>query len=258
MKFGHCLLLVVAVLFHISLLVSWRTGLWNRFTFDSTATRGQKGWDFYALYQAGHNALHGLSLYETSSDKLDLVVPVRTPYRYLPMPGLTIGILLNLAPPIAAFWVWAVILELVLLYCCWRSWRLASTAREGLFLVLFWLLFTPYYLEIYLGQFTLIQAGLIFMLLTWPQNKLKELGFDLVWLASILWKQFTAIFLPVWVILRRWRGILVTGAGLVVLTLPYFLVYPGSWSTFLKNTRIVPGTQMGNLGALQLVYAVIL
>ena len=54
-------LLALAVAFHLSMLLSWRLGLWNRFTFDSTATHGRRGWDFYALYQAGRNVLTGVT-----------------------------------------------------------------------------------------------------------------------------------------------------------------------------------------------------
>ncbi|MCE5260216.1 MAG: hypothetical protein LLG44_14335 [Chloroflexi bacterium] len=251
---GYVILLVIAVIFHASLLVSWRTGLWNRYTFDTTATHGRKGWDFYALYQAGNNALHGLNLYETDSSVIRVVVPVSTPYRYLPLPALTLGILLNLVTPVTALWIWAIFLELLLLYCCLRSWRLASTANEGVILVIFWLLYTPYYLELYMGQFTLVQTVFVFML-CWQTRPVSDIKYDLIWLASLLWKQMTALYLPLWVFWRRWRGLVIVGLGILITTLPYFLIYPASWSVFSRNFSISTGAQLGNLGVLQLVYA---
>ncbi|MHB1357280.1 MAG: glycosyltransferase family 87 protein [Anaerolineae bacterium] len=252
----YLVLLVVAIIWHGSLLVSWRTGLWNRFTFDSTATHGRKGWDFYALYQAGHNALQGISIYESDNDKIQVVVPVYTPYRYLPVPAYTLGILFNLATPLAAFWIWAIFLELLLLYCCWRSWRLARTGNEAVILAAFWLLYTPYYLEIYLGQFSLVQASFIFMMMYWADLPTPGCRFDFVWLASLLWKQMTVLFVPLWIIWHRWRGLAVAFLGLALFSIPYYLAFPSALTMFLRNLISVPGSQLGNLGARQLLYSV--
>jgi hypothetical protein len=252
----YLLLLVIAIIWHVSLLVSWRTGLWNRFTFDSTATQGRNGWDFYALYQAGHNALQGISIYESDNHKIQVVVPVYTPYRYLPAPAYTLGILLNLATPLTAFWIWAISLEMLLLYGCWRSWRLAQSGNEAVILALFWLLYTPYYLEIYLGQFSLVQASLIFLAMSWSSSSRQGWKLDLVWMASMLWKQMTVLFLPSWIIWHRWRGLAIAGLGLTAFSIPYFLLFPSALSVFLQNLVSVPGSQLGNLGARQLVYAI--
>jgi hypothetical protein len=249
-------LLVVAIIWHCSLLVSWRTGLWNRFTFDSTATRGQKGWDFYALYQAGHNALQGISIYESDNDKIQVVVPVYTPYRYLPAPACTLGVLFNLGTPLTAFWIWAVFLELLLLACCWRSWWLARGGNEGALLVTMWLWFTPYYLEIYLGQFSLVQAAFIFIMMYWSDLPSPGWRFDLVWLASLLWKQMTVLLVPLWIIWRRWRGLAFALVGIAVCSIPYFILFPSAIPVFLRNLAATPGSQLGNLGARQLVYAI--
>lgn len=252
----YLLLLVAAIIWHCSLLISWRTGLWNRYTFDSTATQGRKGWDFYALYQAGHNALQGISIYESDNDKIEVVVPVYTPYRYLPTPAYTLGILLNLTSPLAAFWIWTLLLEVLLLYCCWRSWRLARITNEAVILAVFWLLYTPYYLEIYLGQFSLVQASFIFMMMCWSDLPAPGWRFDLVWLASLLWKQLTVLLLPSWIIWHRWRGLVVAVLGLAVCSIPYFLVFPSALTIFLRNLVSVPGSQLGNLGARQFIYAI--
>jgi len=158
-------LLLLAVVFHLSLLVSWRVGFWNRFTFDSTATRGWRGWDFYALYQAGRNVLTGVSAYQTDAVKIDLVVPFHTPYRYLPLPACTLGVALNALSPLWAFRLWVAVIELALLGCAWVSWRLGGGGRRGCVLATMWLCFTPHYLEIYMGQFSLIQSALVLLMM---------------------------------------------------------------------------------------------
>ena len=62
-------LLGAAILIHLAMLLSWRTGTLNPLFFDATVTHGRRGWDFYALYQAGHNVLTGHSAYESAAEE---------------------------------------------------------------------------------------------------------------------------------------------------------------------------------------------
>jgi len=158
-------LAALAIAFHLSLLLSWRLGFWNAFTFDSTATRGERGWDFFALYQAGHNVLTGVSAYESDNEAIEVVAPRYTPFRYLPISAYTLGIALNALPPLWAFRLWVALTEGALLACAALSWRLAPDRRRGAVMAAMWLCFTPYYLELYLGQFNVIQAGLVLTML---------------------------------------------------------------------------------------------
>ncbi|NLV73937.1 MAG: DUF2029 domain-containing protein [Chloroflexi bacterium] len=249
----HVLVLTGALIFHVSLLVSWRTGLWNRYTFDSVATHGRKGWDFYALYQAGYNARHGISVY--SSD--EIVTPVHTPYRYGPLPALTLGALLSLLPPVSALWVWAVTIELVLVACCIYSWRLAPDLDTKVICSAMWLCYTPYYLELYLGQFTLVLAAGVLMLMNWFAHQ-RPLASDLLWSATLLWKPMTVLLAPVWAARRRWRGIALAAMLTALTTLPYLLAYPDVWGHLASNLELRLGSQLGNLGVLQLWQALFL
>lgn len=250
-RHAGAVLVVIALAFHLSLLVSWRTGLWNRYTFDSTATHGRKGWDFYALYQAGANVLRGLSIYETDSARISVVVPFYTPYRYLPPPALTLGILLNLVPSITAFWIWVIVIELLFLYCCWRSWKLANSVYEGLILVALWLLYSPYYLELYMGQFTFVESVLILVMMLWPEQRTNRLGLDLVWAASLAWKQLTILFAPLWILWRRWRGVALSLGLVALFSLPYLVFTPAALTRYLAQFAYHPDNQLGNLGMVQ-------
>ena len=250
------ILLVAAVLFHVSLLIPWSQRLWNRFTFDSTVTRGSRGWDFYALYQAGRNVIDGISVYESDDEKVAVVVPRRTPFRYLPLSARTLGVWLNSLPPLWAFRLWTVIVELVLLGCAGLSWRIADCREQGAVLVSMWLLFSPYYLELYLGQFSVIQAALIYALVHGAARG--ELGWrrDIAWIASLLWKQNTAVFAPVYIRLRRWRALLVAAAVILASTVPYFVRHPGAFAAFSDNfVSGPPSHQLGNLGVRQFIYS---
>ena len=93
------ILLGAAILVHLTMLVSWRTGILNPLFFDATVTHGVRGWDFYALYQAGHNVLTGHSAYQSDGALIEVVIPggTYTPFRYLPLSAYTLGLLLNVS-----------------------------------------------------------------------------------------------------------------------------------------------------------------
>jgi len=222
------LLLLVALLFHFSLLISWRAGFWNRFTFDSTATRGWRGWDFFAVYQAGHNVLTGVSVYESDNDAIDVVVPRYTPYRYLPFPAYTLGVALNAVPPLWAFRLWVMLVVFVWWACAWASYRMGHDGFERTILAAMWLLFTPFYLEIYLGQFSAIQGAFVLLVLMALGGGVPRWALDVGWAASLIWKQNTALLGPVLLRERKWRVLLVGALAVLFTSVPYFLWYPGS------------------------------
>jgi hypothetical protein len=250
-------LLGAAILVHLLMLVSWRTGTLNPLFFDATVTHGVRGWDFYALYQAGRNVLTGHSAYESAADRIDMVIPggTYTPFRYLPVSAYTIGVLLNLVPPRWAYRLWVAFTELVLLACMALTWRMVPDPDRRARLAAMWLCYTPYYLELYMGQFSLVQGAFVFVMLVLAFKERIGPGFDLAWIGSVLWKQNTALFLPLMARLKRWRA-LVLAALLVLLTsVPYFALYPGSLDAFLRNFRgEPPWFQLGNLGFRQLVF----
>ena len=250
-------LLMLAVLIHLVMLVSWRTGTINRLFFDATVTWGRRGWDFYALYQAGHNVLTGYSVYESDGAKIDVVIPggTYTPFRYLPLPAYTLGVLLNLLSPLWAYRIWVTLIELALLLGVVLTWRTVKDKARVAWLTVMWLCYTPFYLELYMGQFSLVQGMLIFvMLLSVVRNK-AGLGFDLCWVASVLWKQNTTLFVPLMVRLGRWRALAFLLLLILLTAVPYFLLYPGSLDAFLQNfSAEPPWFQFGNMGLRQLVF----
>ena len=251
------ILLAAAILVHLTVLVSWRTGVLNPLFFDATVTHGVRGWDFYALYQAGHNVLTGQSAYESDGAVIDVVIPggTYTPFRYLPLSAYTLGVLLNAVPPRWAYRLWAGLVELVLLGCITLTWHVERDPDRRARLVAMWLLYTPFYLELYMGQFSLVQGALVFVMLVRALHKQPDLRFDLAWVGSVLWKQNTGLFIPVMVRLKRWRAFVLLALLLALTAAPYFVLVPGSLRAFLGNLRSeAPWFQLGNLGFRQLVF----
>jgi hypothetical protein len=263
------LLLACAALLHLGFLVGWR---WQYpvvpYFFDATVLSGGRGLDFYSIYQAGYNARHGWDIYEADPARVTVVVPYFTPYRYLPGVAYTVGAALSLLAPLTAYKAWVVILELTLLGCCALTWRRTRSDPDlAARLVAMWLAFTPFYLELFMGQFSLIQAALLLGLLlaiAGPPRQPQGLAMrgrpaqsaDALWIASVLWKINTVVFAPLWLRLGRWRAVAVM-IGLVVLTtLPYFLVFPAHAHDLLTNNfgRGVASHELGNLGFRQLVF----
>jgi hypothetical protein len=259
MKRSSWLILVLAGLIHVGMLVGWRfqTPLVPYF-FDATVLSGGRGLDFYSMYQAGYNARHGQDIYEGDPAKISVVVPYFTPYRYLPPDAYTLGAALSLLPPLRAYELWVVLVELTLLACAAGSFYVArATPDLAARLAAMWLVFSPYYLELFMGQFSLVQAALIFvMLLAANQTPTVSWSFDGAWIASILWKINTVVFGPVLVRLRRWRALVAAGLSTAAVTLPYFTIFPAHLGDFLNNNfgNTVAGHELGNLGLRQLVY----
>ena len=269
MKRTSWLLLTCATLLHLGLLVGWR---WQYqlmpYFFDSTVLTGGRGLDFYSIYQAGYNARHGWDIYEGDAEHITVVVGHFTPYRYLPVVAYTVGAALSLLPPLTAYKAWVVLLELTLLGCAALTWRRTRADPDlAARLVAMWLVFTPFYLELFLGQFSLIQGALILgMLLAVAGRPRQTAGeplagqrtqwFDGLWTASVLWKINTAVFAPLWLRLGRWRPVAVMLALVVVTTLPYFLIFPAHARELLANNfgATVAGYELGNLGFRQLVF----
>jgi hypothetical protein len=278
MKWSSRLLLALAALIHVGMLIGWR---WQMplvpYFFDSTVLSGGRGLDFYSIYQAGYNARNGEDVYEGNPAKVQVVVPYFTPYRYLPIVAYTVGLLLSLFSSLTAYKIWVVVIELTLLFCVFLTYRRARDPDLFARLAFMWLCFTPFYLELFMGQFSLVQGALIFGMLLSAEKKeerkreaegsrkkeevsansaFSAVNLESLWITSVLWKINTIIFLPVFVRLRRFRAILLTLVIVAVTTIPYFLIFPAHWHDFIMNNfgNGVTGHELGNLGFRQFIF----
>lgn len=271
LRWSSWLILACAGVLHLGLLVGWRfqTPVVPYF-FDATVLSGGRGLDFYSIYQAGYNARHGQDIYEGDPARITVVVPYFTPYRYLPPVAYTVGAALSLLPPLAAYKAWVVIVELTLLLCAAASFYFTRGNPDlAAQLATMWLVFSPYYLELFMGQFSLVQAALILAMLLLaagpavapapPRAKTQvhlPVTFDALWISSVLWKFNTVVFVPVMARLGRWRALIAGSLLSAAVTVPYFVIYPTHWGDFLANNfgNTVAGHELGNLGFRQLMF----
>ncbi len=250
------LLLGFAVFIHILFFLSLRIGFLNPLFDDATHRRGQ-GVDFFAVYQGGRNVLDGVSVYAEKPETF--VVPYNYPYRYHPFTAYTFGLLFNVVTPALAYTVWMLLQELLLLLNIVITRRLFDKTSDANCITAVWLLFFPYYLELYMGQFSFLMASLIlWALLAWMKERWQ--AGDSSWVFSLMVKSNSALFIPVLLKLKRWKPLIAGVVFVGLASLPYFLLVPGSLDAFTLNVSEglkVPGLA-GNQGFAALLGVVVL
>ena len=222
---------ILGIGIHLIMLLSLRAGFLNPLFDDSTHRVGQ-GADFYAIYQAGQNVIDGVSIYLKSPPTL--VVPYFYVYRYLPFSAYTFGQFFRLFSPQIAYVLWVLILETLLFLNLKLTRKIFTNSNQAKVAMSLWLLFSPYYLELYMGQFSFFMATLYFWMIYYWTSK-KEVRGDAVWTLSLLVKTNSALFVPVLLKMKKWKSLLVAMSVVVLLSVPYFLSMPGTFHEFAWN-----------------------
>lgn len=255
MRNGAIVLLVIAVAVHVVFLVSLvhPDHFLNPLFVEGVHNIGEgQGSDFYAFYQAGRYVLEGRDIYTRPMDDPDRVVPYAYFYRYLPFVAYTLGIAANALSPVAAYWTWVAVVEGVLLWCVAATWRMARDRSLFAALASMWLMFTPFYLEQYMGQLTFVTAALIFAFALGHARGRMAL-FEWSWIASVVIKHLTMLFVPILVRMRRYRTIALAACALAVTTVPFLLLKPAGVGRFAHdNFSLDLYPEAGNLGLLAL------
>lgn len=206
--------------------------------------------DFYSVYHGGVNMSRGQSPYD---HQVDGVTPYFFPYRYLPSLAFVAQGFTWLEPA-EAYALWVIILELLLLallyflFCQLGFTDYFITAATAL------LVSTPYFLEVYMGQFTF--AAVVFFLLA-------VLAGNFVFRTSSVFASLLIkpIALPALVILIRERKgavLIVVGLTSLATSIPYFFQHPEEWS-FFRRHNLNPGIALGvgNVGLVEFVHLVL-
>src|SRR5436309_1055637 len=122
------------------------------FLFNDAMHRVGPASDFATYYVAGHNWLEGRSIYRGGYG---------FGYRYHPLFAMTAGAGLCHLPIRAAFALWVVLHELLLLADLWALRSLIPDDRRRRAFAALMLLFSPYYLEVYMGNASFVAASLL-------------------------------------------------------------------------------------------------
>lgn len=254
-------LLALGIGVHLLFLLALRTG-WLNPLFEDTQHRFGPGADFFSIYAAGVKARHGESIY-TIGGHLN-VVPYAYAFRYAPVVAYTLGAALSFLSAVSSYALWLILCELALLRNIRLTLKYAPDRRTGLWTAALWLLFSPYFLELYMGQFTFLTASLAFWAyLAWQEEALnprQRSGAwwrgDLAWASSVCLKMMPLLYLPVALLRGRWKGCLVALAILIISSGLYFAHFPSDWAVFVStNGDSTPTWHAGNQGLMAFLYA---
>jgi hypothetical protein len=216
---------------------------------NDTIHRPGPGADFFAVYHAAVNLSERESPYGFEDDGR---TPYFFPYRYIPIVAQAGRLMLGLTP-FTAYRLWVVFLEVILFVLIGLLWRKTRGWRR-VFVACVLLLSSPYFLELYMGQFTfattaffaldLITASCVFYVL------------------SVLLKMYPLGAGAAFIRTRRWKCFAIAVIALAAFTIPYFATHPNDLSTFRALNLGVPegaggGLHSGNYGFAYLLYLVI-
>ncbi len=260
------LALLVALLLGLHILAIISTcGSGFAVGFNDAVHRFGPGCDYFSIYAAGVKAQGGESVYSIGGHVEQ--VPYAYAFRYAPVVAYTLGLLLALLPPVPSYGLWLVACELALLRNVRLTLQDGAGRKRALIAAALWLLFSPFYLELYVGQFTFVTASLVFWAyLRWTQalpastgNREQGTGnllADLIWTAALWLKAMPVLFLPILLLRGRWKGALLALAGLALTSWLYFQRFPQDWAVFVStNADPRPTWHAGNQGLMALLFA---
>ena len=188
-----------------------------------------KAFDFFSVYEGGRNAIEGRSVYFL--DRADAsVTPYHDQFRYAPGFAYVLAAPLNALPAWNAYWAWVALYEALLVLSAYVTWRVADRSTWGIVAAAMWFVFTPFYVEQYLGQFSFLTTTF----LLWCGIGIArghEVRAGPAWIASLVPKAASAVVAPLMLRMGWWRSML--GAAVAAgVALMYFLWRPGEFDAF--------------------------
>ena len=247
---------------HVLFWLSLHYHFLDKFFYITTHAKGQGGC-FFGVYQAGANLLSGESIYANEIYRTtdQLTVPFYHYYRYVPFPSYVASGVTRVLKPWPAYWLWLVINEILLAVCILMTLRLRKQYGSAAIIASgFWLVFSPMYIELHMGQFCFTMTFFIFLILhpflkakshenetdpalAAPSSKLLS---PLSWILSVLLKSFTALYTITFLRIGK-KKLVILGLALAVLTsVPYFARHPQDLRHFFKiNFQPLPAHTMG-------------
>ncbi len=232
------LLFIAGLLLHASFFISLKTGWWDTWFVNSARFQSQQATDFFAIYLAGHELVRGRTIYTIERDRPEYkqTVPYFDPFRYLPVASY-IGVPLSAFDPWVAYKLWILFYEILFFISILWVGHHFGTMRGLHVAACLYFFFTPWYPEIYMGQYSFLQSVFILgMILAASGGQLGQAGGW--WAASVLWKLNTGICLPAILRWRMFKAIAWLIVLIVVTCVPYFVFHPeDTIKFFLINFR---------------------
>jgi|GEM_PF-1490623 len=252
MKKIHIFLLLAALGIHLLFWNSLITGFLNPL-FNDTSHRVGAGGDFFQFYQAGSDLLKKVSIYQTEGKVID--VPYAALYKYPPFLAYTVGIFAQLFSVWTAYKIWVAVIACFFAVMLLFIHKILDDQDTFFWSLLLSLIFTPYYIDLYMGQTNTLMAMLIAGIMYSFARKKKKLSILLLGLSMNI-KLNTAFFIPVYSGKNKYKLLVFAVLLSAVLFVPYFMFFPKDFSYFMKY--VFGGAsdyfyQAGNVGMYPLI-----
>ena len=218
--------------------------------FNDASLRKGIAADFFAVYQAGYNAKEGESVYLYNEG---VATPYSYPFRYLPSIAYIIGIPLTFLKPFTAYYVWVLVYEALLAFNIYLTYKLSDRFAVFLIASIPWLLFTPYLLELYMGQWTFLLASCLFYSI---YGILTESKAKYLFTVTPLIKPNALLFALPFARHKQWGVLFATVSVTALSSALYFLSFPEDVAVFMLNFSEAIYSHGGNFG-LKSLYAYI-
>jgi hypothetical protein len=225
------LLIFLGIGCHLAFVLNLVWGFFKPLSHDMVLFSPHQGIDFKAVYASGIYARRGMNLYQEGA--VDGVE--HTVFRYSPIVAFLVGIPFSLISNVrTAYWIWILFNEILFavnlfltIYFCKKEERILPCLAA-------WMLFFPYAVELYMGQFSFLTGSLLFWsaLSLWKKRENPALAF---WVPAILLKIFPLVLIPVFWKRTSPVKIFFALVLVLVLNLPYFLSHPDVTSYFLEK-----------------------
>ena len=243
------LLIGLGISLHIIFLYSLSSDVLRLFFNDSSHT--QRGFDFGIFYLAGKAISNGSSIYDVKG---------AFGYRYLPLFAYCFGQFYAKFSLLTAYYIHIAISEVLLLVNIYMTYLWTSNTKIRTHAIFMWLGFSPFFLELYMGQVSFWACSILFLIIGSLRNH-NFIHTGILWAIAILIKPNTLILAPVFVFLKRWYVSVITLSFVCILCLPFFYLDPDSFKNFLQ-TNLSPTqfkgalTHAGNFGLLGLLISI--
>jgi hypothetical protein len=248
--------LVAGVAVHLVLAIALAAGGLRPF-YNDVRNRPGPAADFFAVYHAGRQVWTGRSPY--AHDERPQITPrYFAPFRYAPGVAWTLGVAVAKIKPWIAYAGWIVLLEALLVLGIVRMRELIANPAHLAWTRAAWLAFPPWFLELWMGQFTFAAAMLTFLaVLEWRRERPRIAG--AMWAIACALKIFPLTLTPALAMRRRF-GAVATALLVTVAALAPLLASEGALGGFFGLNFGAPEpaeVHAGNFSLLVLLHRIV-
>jgi hypothetical protein len=171
-------------------------------------------------------------------------------YRYHPFLAMTAGASFARMPFGMAFLLWTLVIEALWVANLIVLRKMIASTRRWLALAAILLVFTPAYLDLYMGNASFV-AGSLMLIAWWCDRTGRRALFRTLFVVSLLVKPIGLVLVPWLLLRRRFADLAVVLGAIVLLAVPYFAYRPQDMMGLLtSNLRATPGwtVHAGNQG----------